>query len=81
MASSRPHDSGIESFDDFIQSIGCSRSDENHCLYSENARDGSPIVLILYVDDMLPFDQNAEEFADLVRQLPLKFAMKDLGSA
>ena len=44
-------------------------------------RDGSPIFIIIYVDDMLLSDQHAEELVELVWQLRLKFAMKDLGLA
>ena len=49
-------------FDDFVQSIGFLRSDEDHCLYSKDAPDGSPIFLILYVDDML---RHSGELAEL----------------
>ena len=45
---------------------------------SQKTEDGSPIFLILYVDDMLLFSRYAGEFADLVQQLQLKFEMKDL---
>jgi ATP-binding cassette subfamily B (MDR/TAP) protein 1 len=40
-------------FDDFVRSIGFLRSDEDHSFYSKDAPYGSPIFLILYVDDML----------------------------
>ena len=36
-----------------MRSIGFLSSDEDHYLYSKDAPDGSPIFLILYVDDML----------------------------
>jgi hypothetical protein len=36
-------------FDDFVRSIGLLRSDQDHCFYSKDAPDGSPIFLILYV--------------------------------
>ena len=67
--------------DDFIQSIGFCKSDEDHCLLLKTILDGSPIYLIIYVDDMLLSSRHAGELADLVRQLRLRFAMKDLGSA
>ena len=38
-------------FDEFIQSVGFSKSDADHCLFTKIARDGSPIFLIIYVDD------------------------------
>ena len=52
-------------FDEFVQSLGFLRSDEDHCLYSKDAPDGSPIYLILYVDDMLLSDRHTGEFAEL----------------
>ena len=52
---------------------------EDHCLFTKTTQDGSPIFLILYVDDKLLSDRHAEELAVLVRQLRLKFSMKDLG--
>jgi ATP-binding cassette subfamily B (MDR/TAP) protein 1 len=67
--------------DDFVRSIGFVRSDEDHYFYGKDAPDGSPIFLILYVDDMLLFDRHIEELAELRRQMLLKFAMKDLGPA
>jgi hypothetical protein len=68
-------------FDDFVRSIGFLWSDEDHCFYSKDALDGSPIFLILYVDDMLLFNQHIGEFAELRHQVLLKFTMKDLGPA
>jgi hypothetical protein len=40
-------------FDDFVRSIGFLQSDENHYFYVKDAPDGSPVFLILYVDDTL----------------------------
>ena len=48
---------------------------------TKTARDGSRIFLTIYVDDMLLFGRHAEELAELVRELRLKIAMKDLGLA
>ena len=68
-------------FDDFIQSVGFSKSDEDHCFFIKTAQDRSHIFLIIYVDDMLLSGRHARELAELIRQLQLKFAMKDLSSA
>ena len=65
-------------FDDFIRSIGVSKSDEDHCVFTKSAQDGSPIFLIIYVEDMLLSNRLAGELTELVRKLQLKFAMKDL---
>ena len=66
-------------FDDFIQSVGFSKSDEDHCLFTKTTQDGSPVFLIIYVHDMLLSGRHAGELTELVRKLRLKFAMKDLG--
>ena len=68
-------------FDDFIRSVGFSKSDEDHYLFTKTAQDGSPVFLIIYVDDMLLSGRHTGELTELVRKLQLKFAMKDLGPA
>ena len=64
----------------FHPSVSFSKSDEDHCLFTKTARDGSPVFLIIYVDDMLLSSRHTGELIELVRKLQLKFAMKDLGS-
>ena len=64
-----------------MQSIGFLRSNEDHYLYNKDAPDGSPIFLILYVDDILHSGRHSGELAELRWQIRLKFAMKDLGPA
>ena len=39
------------------------RSDTDHCLYTKRAKDGSLLILILYVDDMLLVGTNIDEIA------------------
>ena len=68
-------------FDDFIQSVDFSKSDEDHFLFTKTTRDGSPIFLIIYMDDMLLSGRHTGELTELVRKLRLKFAMKNLGPA
>ena len=68
-------------FGNFIQLVGFSKSYEDHYLFTKPARDGSLIFLIIYVDDMLLSGRHTRELAELVRQLRLKFAMKDLSLA
>ena len=68
-------------FDNFIQSVGFSKSDENHYLFTKIAQDGSPVFLIMYMDDMLLSGRHTGELTELVRKLWLKFSMKDLGPA
>ncbi|MCO5588954.1 hypothetical protein L7F22_042917 [Adiantum nelumboides] len=46
-------------FDKYMQSQGYERSQEDHCLYTGKLSNGSLIILILYVDDMLIADKIA----------------------
>jgi hypothetical protein len=55
-------------FDDFIRSIGFLWSDEDYSFYSKDAPDGSPIFLILNVDDMLLSGRHIGELAELRRK-------------
>ena len=57
------------------------RSDTDHCLYTKRAKDGSLLILILYVDDMLITGMNIDEIASLKSKLNATFDMKDLGNA
>ena len=65
-------------FDDFIQLVSFSKSDEDHYLFTKTTQDGSPVFFIIYVDDILLFDRHAGERTELVRNLRLKFTMKDV---
>ncbi|MCO5577784.1 hypothetical protein L7F22_031617 [Adiantum nelumboides] len=68
-------------FDKYMQSQGYERSQEDHCLYTQKLSDGSLIILILYVDDMLIAGKSKDEIANLKTSLSTQFAMKDLGDA
>ena len=57
------------------------RSQEDYCLYTKKLSDGSQIILILYVDDMLIAGKSKSEIANLKQILSSQFAMKDLGEA
>jgi hypothetical protein len=48
-------------------------------LYTKTCSDGSSIMLILYVDDMLIVGKNKEELCLLKKNLSQTFDMKDLG--
>ena len=65
-------------FDDFIQSVSFSKREDDHCLFTNTDQDGSPIFLIIYMDDMLLSGRHAGELTELVQKLRLK---KDLGPA
>ena len=55
-------------FDAFLQSHSYTQSETNHCLYTKRAKDGSLIVLILYVDDMLIAERNGHEIDALKKR-------------
>ena len=62
-------------FHDFIQSVSFSKSDQDHCPFTKIVQDGSPVFLIIYVDDMLLSGRHAGEVTELVRKLRLKFSL------
>jgi hypothetical protein len=67
-------------FDSFMISNGFKRSQYDSCVYIKFVN-GSPIYLLLYVDDMLIAAKSKKEIAALKAQLSSKFEMKDLGAA
>ncbi|MCO5613008.1 hypothetical protein L7F22_067281 [Adiantum nelumboides] len=70
-----------QKFHTFMLSQGYKRSDIDHCLYTKQAKDGSLLILILHVDDMLLARKNIDELVDLQSRLNDNFDMKDLGDA
>jgi hypothetical protein len=55
-----------EKFKNFlVHSINFVWSDEDHCLYGKHTQKGSPIFLILYMDNMLLFSQHIGELDEL----------------
>ena len=67
-------------FDSFMLSHGFKRSEFDSCVYTKFV-DGSPIYLLLYVDNMLIAAKSMKEIAALKSQLSSEFEMKDLGAA
>ena len=67
-------------FDSFMLSHGFKRSKYNSCVYIKHVN-GSPIYLLLYVDDMLIAVKSKVEIAKLKKLLSSVFDMKDLGAA
>ena len=65
----------------FMLSQGYRRSNIDHCLYTKKATDGSLLILILYVDDMLLAGSSMDEMATLQSKLNDAFDVKDLGHA
>ena len=61
-------------------SNGFKRSQHDSCVYIKFVN-GSPIYLLLYVDDMLIVAKSKKEIATLKAQLSSEFEMKDLWAA
>ena len=59
---------------------GFKRSEYNSCVYIKIV-DGSPIYLLLYVDDMLIAAKSRKEITTIKKLLSCEFDMKDLGVA
>jgi hypothetical protein len=67
-------------FDRFMTEQGYSRWNSDHCVYFKRIENGSYIILILYVDDMLVVGSNMQDINVLKKKLANSFAMKDLGA-
>jgi hypothetical protein len=68
-------------FDRFMTEQGYSRCHSDHCVYFKKLENGSFIILLLYVDDMLVAGSNMQDINVLKKKLANSFAMKDLGAA
>lgn len=68
-------------FVSFVAGKGFSQSNYDSCVYSKKLPDGTPMYLLLYVDDMLVVGSNMEEIKEVKSQLSSEFKMKDLGAA
>ena len=65
-------------FDVFMFKHDFKRSHANHCLYTKRDVDGSPIILVLYVDDMLLAGKKEGTLDALKQHLSTAFSMEDL---
>jgi hypothetical protein len=68
-------------FDKFMTEQGYSRCHSDHCVYFKNLENGSFIIFLLYVDDMLVARYNMQGVNVLKKKLTNSFVMKDLGAA
>jgi hypothetical protein len=68
-------------FDRFMTEQGYNRCHSDHCVYFKRLENGSYIILLLYVDDMLVAGSNMQDINVLKKKLANSFAMKDLGAA
>ena len=60
---------------------GFKKSHVDNYLYTKKDEDGSPIIPVLYVDDMLLAGKKKSTLNALKQQLNSAFSMKDLGEA
>jgi hypothetical protein len=58
-----------------------SRCHSDHCVYFKRIENGSFIILLLYVDDMLVAGSNLKDINVIKIKLVNSFSMKDLGVA
>jgi hypothetical protein len=68
-------------FDRFMTEQGYSICHSDHCVYFKKLENGSFIILLLYVDDMLVAGTNMHDIDVLKKKLANSFAMKDLFAA
>jgi hypothetical protein len=68
-------------FDRFMIEQGYSRWHFDPCVYFKRLENGSYIILLLYVDDMLVVGSNMQDINVLKKKLANSFVMKDLGAA
>jgi hypothetical protein len=60
---------------------GYNRCHSDHCVYFKRLENGSYIILLLYVDEILVARYNMQDINVLKNKLANSFAMKDLGAA
>jgi hypothetical protein len=66
-------------FDRFMTKQGYNRYHCDHYVYFKRVENGSYIILLLYVDDMLVAGSNMQDINVLKKKLDNSFVMKDLG--
>ena len=67
--------------DRFMTEHGYSRCHYDHCVYLKKLENGSYIILLLYVDDMLVAGSNMQDINVIKKKLANSFEMKDLSAA
>ena len=60
---------------------GYSRCHSDRCVYFKRLENGSYVILLLYVDDMLVAGSNMQDINFLKKKLDNSFVMTDLGAA
>ena len=68
-----------QKFHTFMLSHGYKRSEVDHCLYTKQAKDGSLLILILYVDKMLIVGRQLAKISALKSKVARDFDKKDMG--
>jgi hypothetical protein len=58
-----------------------SRCHSDHCVYIKKIENGSYIILLLHVDEIIFVGSNMQDINVLKKKLANSFAMKDLGAA
>jgi hypothetical protein len=68
-------------FDRFMREQGYSRCHSDHYVYFKKLENGSYIILLLYVDDMLVVGSNMQDINVLKKKVDNSFFMKYLGAS
>jgi hypothetical protein len=67
-------------FDKFMMERGYSRCHSDQCVYFKRLENGSYIIFLMYVDDILVVGSNMQDINVLKGKLSISFSMKDLGA-
>ena len=69
----------FDKFTKSIHSFGYLQSQADHTMFFKHFTDGSVVILIVYVDDIILTGSNVIEMENLKKVLAREFEMKDLG--
>lgn len=67
-------------FNNFMEEIGFKRCHSDFCCFIKRF-EGSSVILLLYVDDILIVGADKQKFENLKRKILNKFEINDLGVA
>ena len=69
----------FDRFTKFVRSFGYLQSQADNTMFFKHFTDGSVVIVIVYVDDIILTGSNVIEMENLKKVLTREFEMKDLG--
>lgn len=69
-----------ECLDNYLQSLGFKRSENDYCLYIMDDNNGNNVYIIFHVDDLLIACKNKEKLNKIKSMLSKRFQLKDMGN-